>query len=159
MHGTVMYDAHRLREIGGFDESLRSCEDWDVYLRLSRCWPVAAYREISADYRRHRATMTRNPIRMLEGIRRVFNRHGRSPGLTVDQKNAARAGMKYMTDVYAEVALQEALHALRKGDVVRTCGVAAKTTWYDPAFSVRLAWAVMRSLRASGTGAGQRPVW
>jgi glycosyltransferase involved in cell wall biosynthesis len=149
MHGTVMYDVHRLREIGGFDESLRSCEDWDVYLRLSRRWPIAAYPEIAAEYRRHSAAMTQNSIGMLEAVHTVLDRYARAPGLTAVQKEAARTGKKYMTDFYAEAALHELWEALCDGHAVRACTVAAKATCYDSAFLGRLARAVMRLLQGS----------
>ena len=36
MHGTVMYRRDILLALGGFDEGLSRCEDYDVYLRLAQ---------------------------------------------------------------------------------------------------------------------------
>lgn len=36
MIGTAMFDRRKLLVMGGFDETLGMCEDWDAYLRLSR---------------------------------------------------------------------------------------------------------------------------
>ena len=43
MHGTVMYSRARLMAAGGFDESLRRCEDYDVYLRMAKRYAIAGY--------------------------------------------------------------------------------------------------------------------
>ncbi|MGE4430717.1 MAG: glycosyltransferase family 2 protein, partial [Sphingobium sp.] len=65
MHGTVIYNAEMLRDSGGFDTGLKSCEDYDVFLRLARRHPIAAYDSIGAEYRRHGNNMTGNHIRMM----------------------------------------------------------------------------------------------
>lgn len=55
MVGTAMFDRDRLLSVGGFDESLGMCEDWDAYLRLARAFPFAAHDSLVADYVRHDA--------------------------------------------------------------------------------------------------------
>jgi glycosyltransferase involved in cell wall biosynthesis len=46
MHGTVMYDRKRMLDAGGFDVRLRRCEDYDIYLRMSRNDPIANHRQL-----------------------------------------------------------------------------------------------------------------
>ena len=75
MHGTVMYDRKRLLDAGGFDATLRRCEDYDVYLRMSRNYPVASHRMIVAEYRRHGTNMSSNSLEMLRSVQRVLARH------------------------------------------------------------------------------------
>jgi glycosyltransferase involved in cell wall biosynthesis len=56
----VMVKAAKLRDLGGFDASLRGCEDWDMWRRLS--WDSAFHlvdREL-AKMRRHGTNMTGN---------------------------------------------------------------------------------------------------
>ncbi len=65
MHATVLYDRAKLAESGGFNVLLRRCEDYDVYLRLSRRYPVASHEGLVADYRRHDGNMSSNPADML----------------------------------------------------------------------------------------------
>jgi len=66
MHATVMYRRKPLEEIGGFDESLRACEDYDLYLRVAREYPVRCHGRVVADYRQHDANMSRDPEFMLK---------------------------------------------------------------------------------------------
>lgn len=75
MHATVLYRRDRLLALGGFDETLRRSEDYDIYLRLAREFPIAAHPEIIAGYRRHDRNMSNNNAEMLEGTLLVHNRH------------------------------------------------------------------------------------
>jgi glycosyltransferase involved in cell wall biosynthesis len=55
MIGTVMFDCEKLVQAGGFDESLRMCEDWELFLRLSRDFPFASHDRVVAKYVKHGA--------------------------------------------------------------------------------------------------------
>src|SRR5258707_9317884 len=51
MHATALYRREVLLTLGGFDEDLRRCEDYDLYLRLARSHRIASHPEIIAEYR------------------------------------------------------------------------------------------------------------
>jgi len=53
-----------LLDIGGFDESLKSCEDYDLWLRLSVYNPIVLVPEVLAYYHHHDAQMIRNRARI-----------------------------------------------------------------------------------------------
>ena len=42
MHATVLYRRDRLVEVNGFDQRVRRCEDYDMYIRLAHQYPVAS---------------------------------------------------------------------------------------------------------------------
>jgi glycosyltransferase involved in cell wall biosynthesis len=71
MHATVLYDRERIVACGGFNETLRRCEDYDLYLRLSLRYPVASHPTLVADYRWHGANMSADFMRMLKGVLRL----------------------------------------------------------------------------------------
>jgi len=71
MHATVLYDRQRLMARGGFNEKLRRCEDYDLYLRLSLKHPVASHPTLVADYRWHGANMSDGIMGMLNSVLRV----------------------------------------------------------------------------------------
>jgi GT2 family glycosyltransferase len=51
---TVMVRTDLLRALGGFDETLRSTEDWDLWLRLAASAPVACHPGSLVTYLMHR---------------------------------------------------------------------------------------------------------
>jgi glycosyltransferase involved in cell wall biosynthesis len=65
MHATVMYQRKALDSVGGFNTTLRSCEDYDMYLRITRCWPVHRHPFVVAEYRRHESNMSHDFPQML----------------------------------------------------------------------------------------------
>jgi glycosyltransferase involved in cell wall biosynthesis len=56
----VMVKAAKLRSLGGFDASLRGCEDWDMWRRLSWDGEIHLVDRELAKYRRHGTNMTGN---------------------------------------------------------------------------------------------------
>lgn len=74
MHATVMYDRAKLTESGGFDPTVHRCEDYEVFLRMTRSQPVASHPEIIAEYRWHGNNMSLNHREMLRWALRVHSR-------------------------------------------------------------------------------------
>jgi hypothetical protein len=101
MHGTVMYRRDRLLEAGGFDETLRRCEDYDVYLRMVRRFPIAGYADRVAEYRRHDANMSRSHAAMLASALAVHARHA-PPADDAAATEAWRDGRRRWRQCYAE---------------------------------------------------------
>ena len=132
MHGTVLYDTALLRAAGGFDPALSSCEDYDVYLRLARCYPIGAYDGIGADYRRHGETMSRRQLRMIGTARHVSGRHARGRGLTSAHREAARAGKELMTRYYCGEVSAELAAARRGGRLRDAVRDLLRTAWAHP---------------------------
>ena len=65
MHATVMYQWYIFEYVGLFNTSLKSCEDYEMYLRITRKFPVYRHKQMVAEYRWHDANMTRNGKKML----------------------------------------------------------------------------------------------
>ena len=101
MHGTVMYRRERLLEAGGFDDTLRRCEDYDVYLRMARRFPVAGYADLVAEYRLHGANMSADHAAMLRSALDVHARYTPAPADARAQA-AWRDGRRGWRRVYAE---------------------------------------------------------
>ena len=67
----ALRSAERIVACGGFNETLRRCEDYDLYLRLSLKHPVASHPTLVADYRWHGANMSADIMGMLNSVLRV----------------------------------------------------------------------------------------
>jgi glycosyltransferase involved in cell wall biosynthesis len=59
---------------GLFDESLPSCEDWDMWLRISQKYLVFPVKEYLVKYREHQNTMSADSDRMLSSAMMVLDK-------------------------------------------------------------------------------------
>jgi glycosyltransferase involved in cell wall biosynthesis len=109
-HAAVMYRTDFLRSDVGFDRRLPACEDYELYLRLARRFPIVSYGAVVSEYRQHGANMSGNPTLMLRSavaVLRAERRHlrGRSD-LQVACKTGIRFYKKYYGDQLADQVLQ-----------------------------------------------------
>jgi len=97
MHATALYRRDVLLALGGFDEGLRRCEDYDLYLRLAHSYPIASHPEIIAEYRWHGSNVSTDREEMLRAVLAVLDRHR---GKTRAHRKAWRAGQRNWNDWY-----------------------------------------------------------
>ena len=102
MHGSVMYRRDCLIAAGGFDERLRRCEDYDVYLRMARRYPVTGYPDLVAAYRLHGKNMSADHGAMLHSALDVHARHAPSAAEDLTAREAWAEGRRRWRRCYAE---------------------------------------------------------
>jgi glycosyltransferase involved in cell wall biosynthesis len=74
VHGAMVKRAW-LGKVGVFDESLRACEDWDLWLRLALVGcPITLFPQRVCAYRMHEGQMTKQPERMRTAMLRVLDK-------------------------------------------------------------------------------------
>jgi glycosyltransferase involved in cell wall biosynthesis len=113
MHGSVLYDRRILADAGGYDPTLRRCEDYDVYLTLARAHMVNSYPEAVAKYRYHSTNMSEDSTKMLSSALLVLDRH--AVGLEQGDAEAAEAGRLGWRRYYAERTFRSGVMMLRRG--------------------------------------------
>ncbi|MBD0373704.1 MAG: glycosyltransferase [Pyrinomonadaceae bacterium] len=99
---SVMYRREIFEEVGNFDTSLKSSEDYDLYLRISRAHPVYCHGTLVAEYRAHGSNMSSNSERMMKATLSV---HGRQWPFVKGNKRyeqAYRRGRRYWQYRYGE---------------------------------------------------------
>ena len=81
-----------LEDVGGFDESLRAVEDYDLWLRLAARGHIGAFRSSSAVvYRERSGSLTRNPTLMTTSLIQVYRRAEQDRSLPADVRRHAAA--------------------------------------------------------------------
>jgi SAM-dependent methyltransferase len=102
-----LYRREALQSVGGYDTRLSHCEDYEIYLRIARQFPVQEHREVVAHYRQHDLNMSRDYGSMLDGaiaVLRMQKPHIRhNSGL----RRAARKGIAIWREYYGELLLQD----------------------------------------------------
>lgn len=72
---TAMVHRPPFGAVGGFDEALRFCEDWDLYLRLARRYRIDYIQDPLVDHVHHDDAMTRDLDPFFTYRRRVLEKH------------------------------------------------------------------------------------
>ena len=101
MIAAVLFRRDCLLTAGGFDESLRRCEDVDIYLRITHKYPIAGHSTIVAEYRKHSENMSNNNVAQLKTVLGVLNRHAARIDSTSAIRAALRDGRAEVRELYA----------------------------------------------------------
>ena len=115
MHGTVMYRRAGIERAGGFREHLRACEDYDLYLRLARDWPVLCHDARCAEYWHHDANMSRDPAFMLRSALEVLGDYrddSEARGLIADYRAGIEGWKRHYVEAWFQHSRQSTLRAL-----------------------------------------------
>jgi glycosyltransferase involved in cell wall biosynthesis len=122
------------RATGGFDTSLPSAEDWDMWLTLSRRGTLLFEPRIALRYRHHgglTGNKSTNTLRNLRCACRVFEKHlqavawHRRPGFRLAKRRYFRRG-------YGARLLAEADRATNAGDWGRARELWRELAWLSP---------------------------
>jgi glycosyltransferase involved in cell wall biosynthesis len=116
MHATVMYRRADLEAAGGFDERLRACEDYDLYLRIASRRPVGQHGTVVAEYRRHGAGMSRDYLLMIAAGLRVLGAQEPALGTDRERWRAYRAGVRHVVAINTQRLARRTARALVSGD-------------------------------------------
>ena len=100
MHAAVIYQ----RWVFGhfrFDTSLRACEDYDIYLKVARKFPVVHHQDLIAVYRRHGQNMSMNIPLILQSSLNVLKRQ--TNNLQNEQEKICfNKGIKFWPNLYSK---------------------------------------------------------
>jgi glycosyltransferase involved in cell wall biosynthesis len=83
--------------VGDFDPNLTACEDWDMWLRVSRQYNIINTRQILTRHRVLEGSMSSDPLRMLRNRLAVLDKHIGPPpktdysGSSLERRSYARA--------------------------------------------------------------------
>lgn len=64
---SVLFSRWCLEAVGGFNQSYPTGDDYDLYLRIARSFPLQCHGRVVTEYRRHADSLTGDPIRTLRG--------------------------------------------------------------------------------------------
>jgi glycosyltransferase involved in cell wall biosynthesis len=90
---SIVYRRTALETVGGFDESLTAGDDYDLYLRLARRFPIFCHETVVTEYRRHGTNTTRDPGVVLDSQLEVLRRQ-RSSVHDKREREARRRGIR-----------------------------------------------------------------
>lgn len=115
MPAMVMFRRLVFERVGDFDTTVDACADYDIYLRVSRLYPVAFHEEIVAEYRRHGANMSLDPALMLRQLSVVMRRQRRHVGNDAALSAVLEDGLRNMQEYYGDQLADRIRERVRAG--------------------------------------------
>jgi len=111
---TAMFRRPVFERIKGFDPLISFAEDYDLYLRIAREFPIVGHKEIVAEYRRHGANASENRISMSKACLSVLRSQKSYVQGNRVWKEARQRGLRIYRRQWAEMFLSKGRARLRK---------------------------------------------
>jgi glycosyltransferase involved in cell wall biosynthesis len=100
-------------DVGGFDPGVNPAADYDMYLRVARRFAFAPHDTVVAEYRQHGASMSRDPVLMLDATRHVLRRQRAHAMRSAETWRAYREGVRHWREWYGEHLVERFRTAIR----------------------------------------------
>lgn len=112
---TVMFRRDLFEAVAGFDSQILGAEDYELYLRIARRFPIFGYDEIVAEYRQHDTSMTRDSAQMLKACHAVMRKQRRSVRGNREWEEAHQAGMSNCRRLWGERLVSQVWSRFKEG--------------------------------------------
>jgi glycosyltransferase involved in cell wall biosynthesis len=109
----VVFRRHVVDAVGGFTSGIDACADLDLYLRVSRSFPVAFHETAVAEYRRHGDNMSDNAAQMLRQAIEVLTDQ-RPYLVTSTRREACRDGIRGIREHYGDALVEQIRARVRR---------------------------------------------
>ena len=134
----ALYRRNCLIAVNGFDEALRRCQDYDLYLRMAQRYPIASHSTVVAEYRKHGQAMSNDFVEMLKEVLLVLDLDEGRNATDALGRAALREGRAHYRNFYVSRMLDAAFVRWRMrhdiGILVRDMIQAAR---WSPFFAAR----------------------
>jgi len=147
----VMYRRSLFEAVGGFDPTVGVCDDYDLYLRVTRDYPVSWHDGVVSEYRKHGTNTTQNPGLMLRSQVTVLRRQRQYAGERGGPyAEALRRGIRQtQREYYGQFLVDEvqaSIHSRRWGSALYGLSVLLR---YHPQGFWQVAQEVKRLLQST----------
>jgi glycosyltransferase involved in cell wall biosynthesis len=113
MLATVMYRRAVLEAVKGFDTSVAACEDYDLYLRITRLHSIISQGNVVAEYRQHQSNISSDPELMLRSSLMVLRRQWRFVRGNKAAREAYHQGVRNWQDYYGTKLIRTILKRIK----------------------------------------------
>lgn len=110
----VMFRRRALETVGGFNADFTPAEDYELYLRLARRWPVRCHASVVAEYRMHHANMSSDSLKMLRAILKVFEHQDEHVRDEPHLQRALDCGLDLCRRYYGQLCVREIKDDVRR---------------------------------------------
>jgi hypothetical protein len=127
----LMYRRSIFDVVGTFDVSLRAHEDYDLYYRIARKFPIYHHAQITFEYRRHDKNMTRHAELMLKETVTVHRAQRKYVKGSRRYEQAYKLGLREGQERYGTPFAEEVQASLQEGEWSRALrGISVLARYY-----------------------------
>jgi len=116
--GSVLYRRWVFKEIGEFDEANSSAADYDLYLRVTRQFPILCHHQLVVQYRRHGANMSNDVRLMLASTLTALKKQRSHVEKSRELRAAYDMGVKFWRNCYGEPLINRMYEQFAKGHLI-----------------------------------------
>ncbi|HET9532657.1 MAG TPA: glycosyltransferase [Blastocatellia bacterium] len=113
MTGMVMFRRSVFDSVSDFDTSFDACSDYDLYLRITRDFPVHFHNHPVAEYRKHGENMSYNSALMMKTILEVIRSQRAYVKGKKKYEDAYRIGIRFYQEYYGDQLMNQVRRHLR----------------------------------------------
>jgi len=140
----VMIRTKVLKSIGGFDHTLKSAEDWDLWMRFCRVGKIGYCRQQLMEYLVRPGSKTSNRLRRLDHMKIIMNRY---------KPMVRRSNIWAVLHAQGRLEIGYAEHFAEQGNFARACWHQLKGFLCNPSqrnlrASMSFAWHSWQQMRA-----------
>lgn len=131
MPGLVLYRRWVLDTEGGFDFRLDAAADFDLYLRITRRFPIVFCAGMHGTYRRHGGSMSNDSMRMFRANSAVLRSQRKHLGGNQELREAYRRGIENVRRLYGHWAVMDTRMQIGTGKLAPAASSLATLLKYD----------------------------
>lgn len=105
--GLVLFRRSIFDMVGGFDPAYKTAQDYELYLRIARKFPIYYHANTIAEYRQHGKNNTRDPILMINSITRILNKEWAYIRGNKEYEKAWEGGLKLCQEYYGNILVSQ----------------------------------------------------
>jgi glycosyltransferase involved in cell wall biosynthesis len=129
---TAIFRRDVFDQLGGYDESLPRCEDWDLWIRIAAIAPLMGTSQVVAEYRRYPGTLSTNHRPMLDGKLKLLAKNRSLHPNCAGCERGYRLGVREAHAVYAASLCAESKRQLHSGRIWAATKSRAAGLWHNP---------------------------
>jgi len=113
MPAKVMYRRSVFQSVEGFEPAADHCCDYDLYLRISRRFPIYGHNEVVAEWRQHKANTSHKIGSMLKHVFTVLESQRKFLKDEKRYEEAYKAGIRFYRTLYGGLLVDQILASVK----------------------------------------------
>jgi glycosyltransferase involved in cell wall biosynthesis len=105
--GLVLFRRSTFDTVRGFDPAYKTAQDYELYLRIARNFPIYYHENTIAEYRQHGKNNSRDPILMINSITRILNKEWAHIRGNKEYEKAWEGGLGLCREYYGNILVSE----------------------------------------------------